>query len=253
MYPRIEDGNFPDISISMFIGKFVNPFNIVEFLSCISDQNFEFYRGHADSSWELIPSIGRIKNPQYCNNIEFGSWRETEEYLIEEFQKQSIPFMDWEPKNNFDWLVQAQHHGLPTRLLDWTTNPLKALFFAVENHALNDIDGVVFGCDASYWSVTENVKDSDDFSFFHSGHLNPRIIAQEGCFSLSPISDLDFNSFTPIGDNSPKISRMEKIIIPKESKPIFRTELNRLGINHSSIYPGLDGITKKIVSGFSVK
>lgn len=61
--------------------------------------------------------------------------------IMMEFKRLSMPVLDTKPETDWEWLFLAQHYGLPTRLLDWSTNPLVALYFAVENH--DDKDGVV--------------------------------------------------------------------------------------------------------------
>jgi len=78
-----------------------------------------FFRGLERSDYELIPKIGREThvNPDGYYN---------EKRIFDRFINQARPYLSSEPKNLWEWLVFAQHHGLPTRLLDWTSNPLVA-------------------------------------------------------------------------------------------------------------------------------
>src|SRR5690606_37159928 len=104
--------------------------SVVDILARLKElDSFQMFRGQARADWSLVPAIGRMHNVA----AEYGGWHVLEQLFIERFQKYSRPFMTKEPDNKLEWLVVAQHYGLPTRLLDWTTNPLKALFFTVEN------------------------------------------------------------------------------------------------------------------------
>jgi FRG domain protein len=80
-----------------------------------------FYRGHADKNWELLPSIFRTPN-----GVE-------KEHLLFRDMVAHEPQSFSECKSALDYLVQMQHYGLPTRLLDMTTNPLVALYFACQS------------------------------------------------------------------------------------------------------------------------
>ena len=83
------------------------------------------FRGHADGNWKLLPKIGRM-----FKLLEgYSDWKTFEDDILERFQKYAIQYLKKEPKNIIECLVIGQHYGLPTRLLDWTKNPLKALFF----------------------------------------------------------------------------------------------------------------------------
>ncbi|HED2715663.1 TPA: FRG domain-containing protein, partial [Enterobacter asburiae] len=96
-----------------------------------NDKNI-VYRGMTNAKWELKPSIGRL-------DIEDSAREATERLIFEQFKQQALPYLDFTPRNEWEWLALAQHHGLPTRLLDWTTNPLIALYFSVEDDAsIND-------------------------------------------------------------------------------------------------------------------
>jgi hypothetical protein len=232
--------------------------SIIEYLTYFEDDNCEWFRGQADIAWELIPSISRIKNPKKSGNIEHFDWEELEEYLLEEFEKQATPFMDFKPANKWESLVHAQHHGLPTTLLDWTSNPLKALFFSVEDTSKDNIDGVVYACDIKNYSPTtkhtELAFQEERINCFQTSHLNNRIIAQEGCFSAYPLPQ-GFESFKSLKqhmeDGNSGLWIEHVITIPKNNKAYIRKELRKLGITHQSLFPGLDGIAKSIANSLS--
>ncbi|HBG74506.1 MAG: hypothetical protein A2X25_14405 [Chloroflexi bacterium GWB2_49_20] len=209
---------------------------------------FSMYRGQANSTWKLIPSIGRLDNIRMSV---FG-WHIFEEELLEKFKKYSIPHLSTEPKNDVDWLVIGQHHGLPTRLLDWTTNPLKALFFSLDD---NYNDGSLLAFDNTIWF--ENLDSLDNISSlsaFYPRHINNRLIAQEGCFTIHsfPIHNNDTGKvppLVPIEDANFKEAGIEnfvKFIINKNDKGRFKRDLDMLGINYRSLFPDLDGLTMYI-------
>jgi hypothetical protein len=84
------------------------------------------FRGQKDSTWDLLPKIAREDFNFIGPNFLFK-----ENELIDEFQRLSRPHINQDILlNQWDLLALAQHHGLPTRLLDWTSNPLVALYFA---------------------------------------------------------------------------------------------------------------------------
>ena len=91
-----------------------------------------FYRGHADKYWELIPSILRTPNGPGIEHLLFR------DMVAHEPQSFS------ECRSALDHLVQMQHYGLPTRLLDVTMNPLVALYFACEEATSDLADGAVY-------------------------------------------------------------------------------------------------------------
>ncbi len=142
--------------------------SVIEFIQWYSKQDIDFYvgknlfRGQLDSNWPLLPSIARYAKLVPTNYWEFHSVRNLEGSLIELFEKFAIPYKDYRSVPYFEKLVDAQHYGLPTRLLDWTTNPLKALFFAVEDPDMDSVSGIVYFLIPEGWLT--NIKSLDENS-----------------------------------------------------------------------------------------
>lgn len=204
---------------------------IPKFLNKISGGEKIIYRGHANHNWRLIPSIGRYGSDEWSKeslDLEIKS--------LEEFKKRSIPYLKVTPKTNIEWLCLMQHHGCATRLLDFTKNPLIALFFASDPSEATDGEVLI----AKYGRTYENVSDenlferSNNFAYYPP-HITERIVGQSGCFVYSYKPNAPLNG-----------KQIEAITIPKLEKYTLRRELNELGVSYSSLFPGIDGICKDL-------
>ncbi|MBI5035294.1 MAG: FRG domain-containing protein [Chloroflexi bacterium] len=102
-----------------------------KFISDECDEDNLLFRGQ-QRDWKLLPKVGRLC-PYENNDLD-----KIECLMLDSFKKQAIPFLNRLPENDWDWLALAQHHGMATRLLDWTLNPFAAIWFVIEKPALEN-------------------------------------------------------------------------------------------------------------------
>ena len=107
------------------LAEFITRIETLKYEHEVSGNNSELlFRGQREDK-KLLPKLARL-------NLN-GNIKKIEKLMLDEFKRASLPLAEFEPKDNWDWLALAQHHGLPTRLLDWTYSALVALWFAVQN------------------------------------------------------------------------------------------------------------------------
>ncbi len=228
--------------------------SVSQFIDFINHQEHQhvsqwFYRGHSNSSYQLTPSLFRIDRGEA-----WAEWDRIEEYIMRQFKAESVPYLKSIPTNDIDWLTMAQHYGLPTRLLDWTTNPLVALYFAVENYKNQSDANVWFygltstnNCwDESTWLAKKiNLSGNICENIIFPSHIDSRITNQSGCFTIHPIPE-GSNSFVPINETPRIFDTFLKVTIDKNIKKDILNELYYLGIHRGFIYPGLEGLSSRI-------
>jgi hypothetical protein len=200
----------------------------IEHIESVPKKGSWLYRGHKSVEYKLIPSIGR---KQFLNN----TLEKNELTLLKHFKDSVVPFLKHVPDDEWEWIAIAQHYGLPTRLLDWSYNPLIALFFAVEDfqeedsfvYAINLIDEVD--------KIKENPFTIEKVKRFTPPIISERINGQSSCFTIHP---------KPKNEYLPKDGY--RYIIPYDKRRIIKQMLFKCGIRLRTVYPGLDGIAKDL-------
>ena len=222
-------------SIEEFIG------HIIALRSRKSD--FLIFRGQKINA-PLVPNIARYHQAENISLVE-------KEMLLELKRRGKLllpdsAFEDWE------LLILGQHYGLKTRLLDWSSNPLVALYFSIKDIDDSETHSYVY----AFMGRNEQVIDKDlmsaedvlssPFSIKELKVLRPslnneRIIAQSGWFTVHPY-DEQKGGFVPMEVDENVMTDVLEFAISPEVKSVMMDHLNMLGVNAQTLFPELSGV-----------
>jgi hypothetical protein len=256
---EVRVNNWNELADSLFEGSFNDRLHRYR-------SNYAF-RGVARSTWRLETSLMRLG----------GDYRRLENPILRNFKKYAhrdagVAGSIW------NLLAVAQHHGLPTRLLDWTYSPFIALHFAThelkymqEDAAIWCVDYVkaqgtlpqrllsvlkaeytntftveMLGKQVQTLSELDGLAERDCVVFFEPPSLDDRVVNQYALFSLmsNPSSYLD-------GWLEEHPDLCKKIVVPGSLKWEIRDKLDQSNINERILFPGLDGLSQWLKRHYS--
>jgi hypothetical protein len=206
----------------------------------ISVDKFVLFRGQSQDK-PLLPKIARYNLEDVAS---------TEKAMLEEFKRRSLHLIHCNPHNEWDWMALAQHHGMATRLLDWTENPLIAMWFSITSGDDQNSDfAIVWGFDVPTEDVIQSDAARDPFQkgstkVFKPNHIIQRITAQFGWFTIHKLNEE--KKFTPFEENPEYSDRLFKIRIHARAFSECRKRLHNFGISWATMYPDIDGLAKHV-------
>ncbi|HTT61030.1 MAG TPA: FRG domain-containing protein [Bryobacteraceae bacterium] len=243
-----------------------------EFLKIITGSPYSnwAFRGHRKESWPLASALSRY----FCNfHIDPRAWPQQEGRILRVFKRKAHQFLTQppDPDDDFQWLALMQHHGAPTRLLDFTWSPYVAAFFALERAtgdaavwALNPANisagGIRRFVTSNKPAVTTRGMDPrrkgnfaryflrGDREFIWLGEpdtMNRRLIAQSGTFALPGVLNKPMEEI--VHRYSDPKNMMAKFILPASKvRETGLRELYRMNITHATLFPDLDGLARSL-------
>lgn len=226
------------------------------------------FRGEGRATNELTTSLQRLRGP----------YDVIEPHLLRNFRKYA--HRDAVAREStWHWLALAKHHGLPTRLLDWSHSPLVALHFATENQAQLEHDGIVWAVD--YVRAAEHLPPalrvelervgSNTFTaemldrvvatleeldaladggkfvvFYEPPSLDERITNQFAAFSFMSGASSRFDDW--LAEHPDLVRRVE---LPAGLKREVRDKLDQANVTERVLFPGLEGIARWLSRHYS--
>jgi hypothetical protein len=235
-----------------------------EFIDLTSSLDGWAFRGHRHARWQLSSSLSR-----YLGNFipEREAWTEREKRAIRIFRRKAHNYLTNEAVLQEDLRTVAlmQHHGAPTRLLDFTKSPFVAAFFALERaigasavYALNT-PALWHAAPRERPELTRDVIDPRqpgkfEHYFIQNAHevvwvgepmqMDRRLVAQSGMFAVPGVLDRPLDQILDGYDTDEALIR--KIVLPASMREEAMRTLYRMNITHATLFPDLDGLARSL-------
>jgi hypothetical protein len=227
------------------------------------------YRGASDADSPLLTSLDRLGGSSPAHTK-----ADLEEHVLRNYIRYARAHVSASNSNDWEELIAAQHHGVPTRLLDWTYSPLVAAFFAtrpldgperpravwrLDWHKVHrvfqfpplatlirDLEGQLDeqGRAASPWQLFSRGRDARPFAcLVEPPSLDSRIVAQGAVFTICSDKWHSFDEFLrthALGD------ALTKFVIPADRVSRIRDQLDLVGVDERRLFPDLDGVAAAI-------
>jgi FRG domain len=240
-----------------------------EFYEVVAEYKNWAFRGQSDAAWPLYSALSRYI---IDHGIHRQAWTIQEKRIVRIFKRKAHLFLDHVPDETdaFQWLALMQHHGAPTRLLDFTWSPFVAAFFALERATK----------DAAVWaiftpaivraplkfdlkkrkSVTPpelSLRNPGAYEDFFVGNevpfvtygepfvMNKRLIAQSGTFVVPGVLDQPVEEVLA---GYPELDRtVAKFVLKTQSlRDEAMLALYSMNITNATLFPDLDGLAKSM-------
>lgn len=221
------------------------------------------FRGQANADWPLYSSLSRYLT---AYQVHPKAWAQQESRILRIFKRKAHLLLDHLPGDNdsFEWLALMQHHGAPTRLLDFSWSPFVATFFALERATSDVAVWALFPPGLSNRPIrtlraSQRVRKDEMAPWVEGGYekhflpnkhrlvvagephrMNQRLIAQSGTFVMPGVLDKPIESLV----SPPAV--MKFVLDTKTIRRRAMSELYNMNISNATLFPGLDGLARSL-------
>lgn len=221
------------------------------------------FRGQSDARWPLYSSLSRYFK-QY--EVHRDAWVQQESRILRIFKRKAHLLMDHLPdeEDSFQWLALMQHHGAPTRLLDFSWSPYVAAFFALERATVDVAVWALFVPGLSNRPMrtlraSQKVRKDEIAPWVKGGYekfflpnkrqivvagephrMNQRLIAQSGTFVMPGVLDKPIESLARPAAITKFVLNTSEIRIPA------MLQLYQMNVSNATLFPGLDGLARSL-------